>query len=238
VSDPLAELNRLQEKDLELDQIRIEQERTPDELKEARAGLKKLENQLAELQDQMRDLRMGYYKADLEQRDLSAKRDRAKAAQQQAMNAKEQTQYAEVVRQLSDRHLELDSEILPLLKQMEELEAKIESVKAGVSEARPKLDSLEVANNARVEQLEAAYQEKKSTRDAHAATILASIVKEYESIRKARKGTGLAKMAKAGSGYRCTACNVQLPMHVAQQVHQATKVIRCPSCGRILWKGE
>ncbi|WP_312030512.1 zinc ribbon domain-containing protein [Meiothermus taiwanensis] len=97
---------------------------------------------------------------------------------------------------------------------------------------------METANQARVDALEAEYQSKKVSRDQLAATIPTAIVKEYESIRRARKGTGLTKMAKAGSGYRCTACNVQLPMHVAQQVHQASKVVRCPSCGRILWKGE
>lgn len=238
MSDPLADLNRLQQEDLELDRIREEQERIPDELKDARTGFKKLENQLSDLQDQLRDVRMSYHRADLEQKDLTAKRDKAKAAQSQAMNAKEQTQYGEVVRQLSDRVSELDSEILPLLEKMEVLEGQIEGVKAKVDEAKPKLDQLEADNSARVESLEAAHQEKKTARDAHATGIPANIVREYESIRKARKGTGLAKMAKAGAGYRCMACNVQLPTHVAQQVYSAGKVVRCPSCGRILWKGE
>lgn len=231
-------MNRLQQEDLELDRIREEQERIPDELKDARVAYKKLENQLSELQDQLRDVRMSYHKADLEQKDLTAKRDKAKTAQSQAMNAKEQTQYGEVVRQLSDRVAELDSEILPFLEKMEVLEGQIEALKAKVNQAKPQLEQLEADNTARVERLEATYQEKKTARDSHAAGIPANIVREYESIRKARKGTGLAKMARAGSGYRCMACNVQLPTHVAQQVYNAGKVVRCPSCGRILWKGE
>ncbi len=246
VSDPLAELNRLQERDLELDQIREDQSRIPVELGQARVQFKELENQLGGLQDQLREVRLAYQKADLELQDLKGKYAKAKQAQSQAQSAKEQTQYGEQMRQLEDRIEEIEGndkknivgEIFPLMQQMDELEKQIEGVKASLEEARARLEDLETANRKRVDDLEATYQSKKSHRDQLATTIPAPIVKEYESIRKARKGTGLAKMLKTGNGYRCTACNVQLPMHVAQQIHQAQKVVRCPSCGRILWKGE
>jgi len=246
VSDPLAELNRLQERDLELDHIREDQSRIPEELGQARVHFKTLDNQLSGLQDQLRELRMAYHKADLELQDLKSKYAKAKQAQSQAQSAKEQTQYGEQMRQLADRIEEIEGndkknivgEIFPLMQQMDELEKQVEGVKASLEEARTRLDNLETANQQRVNDLEATYLSKKTDRDRLAAMITAPIVKEYESIRKARKGTGLAKMAKTSNGYRCTACNVQLPMHVAQQIHQAQKVVRCPSCGRILWKGE
>ncbi len=246
MSDPLAELNRLQERDLELDHIREDQSHIPVELGQARVQFKELENQLDGLQDQLREVRLAYHKADLELQDLKGKYTKAKQAQSQAQSAKEQTQYGEQMRQLEDRIEEIEGndkknipgEIFPLMQQMDELEKEIEGVRARLEEARARLEALETANRQRVEALEAEYQSKKVSRDQMAATIPAAIVKEYESIRRARKGTGLAQMSKTGSGYRCTACNVQLPMHVAQQVHQAQKVVRCPSCGRILWKGE
>jgi predicted nucleic acid-binding Zn-ribbon protein len=246
VSDPLAELNRLQERDLELDHIREDQSRIPEELGQARVHTKALENQLGGLQDQLREVRMAYHKADLELQDLKGKFAKAKQAQSQAQSTKEQTQYGEQMRQLEDRIEEIEGndkkkivgEIMPLMEQMDALEKQIEGLKASLEEARTRLDHLEAANQQRVDDLEATHQSKKAARDQLAAIIPAPVVKEYESIRKARKGTGLAKMAKTSNGYRCTACNVQLPMHVAQQIHQANKVVRCPSCGRILWKGE
>jgi len=245
VNDSLAELNRLQERDLELDQIRQDQSRIPDELAQARMHLRQLEVHLSDLQEQLREVRMAYHRLDLELQDLKSKREKAKAAQAQATGAKEQTQYGEQIRQLTGliediegNNKDVVGQILPLLEQMEKLEEQLLQVKAQVQEARPRLEALEAANQQRVDALEADYQSKKISRDQLAASIPAAIVKEYESIRRARKGTGLAKMAKTSSGYRCTACNMQLPMHVAQQVHQASKVVRCPSCGRILWKGE
>lgn len=244
MSDPLAELNRLQERDLELDHIREDQSRIPEELAQARAHFRALEKQLGDLQDQLREVRMAYHKADLELQDLKSKREKAKAAQAQATGAKEQTQYGEQIRQLSGLIEDLEGskdvvgQMMPMMERMDKLEEELAQVKALVDEARPKLEALEAANQQRVSDLEVTYQSKKADRDQLATTIPAPIVKEYESIRKARKGTGLARMAKASNGYRCTACNVQLPMHVAQQIHQAHKVVRCPSCGRILWKGE
>jgi predicted nucleic acid-binding Zn-ribbon protein len=244
--DPLAQLNHLQDKDLELDRIREEQGLIPNELSAAREDFKALEHQLADLQDRLRDVRVVYHRADLELQDLKGKYDRAKQAQMGAGSAKEQTQYGEQMRQLEDRIEELEGnekkkiegEIMPLMEQMDKLEGEIEGVRAKVEAARPKLEEMEAANRDRITRLEAAYQEKKLERDSLAAGIPANIVREYESIRRARRGTGLTKMAKTASGYRCTACNVQLPMHVAQQVFAGNKIVRCPSCGRILWKGE
>lgn len=245
MSDPLAELNRLQERDLELDQIREDQSRIPEELAQARVHLRELEIQLSDLQEQLHEVRLVYSRLDLELQDLKSKREKAKVAQAQASGAKEQTQYGEQIRQLSGLIEDLEGnnkdivgQMMPLLEQIEKLEELLAQVKAQVDEARPRLLTLEAANQERVDALEAEYQSKKANRDQLAASIPTAIVKEYESIRRARKGTGLARMAKTASGYRCTACNVQLPMHVAQQVHQAQKIVRCPSCGRILWKGE
>ncbi len=246
MSDPLADLNRLQERDLELDQIRADQSCIPEELSQARVRFKELEDRLGDLQDELREVRLAYHKADLELQDLKGKYAKAKQAQAQASSAKEQTQYAEQMRQLEDRIEEIEGndkksivgEIFPLMERIDRLEKEIEAVQARLEEARARLAELEAANQQRVDDLEAVYQAKKADRDQMAATIPAAIVREYESIRRARKGTGLARMARTNQGYRCTACNVQLPMHVAQQVHQAQKVVRCPSCGRILWKGE
>ncbi len=246
MSDPLADLNRLQERDLELDQIRADQSCIPEELSQARVRFKELEDRLGDLQDELREVRLAYHKADLELQDLKGKYAKAKQAQAQASSAKEQTQYAEQMRQLEDRIEEIEGndkksivgEVFPLMERIDGLEKEIEAVQARLEEARARLAELEAANQQRVDDLEAVYQAKKADRDQMAATIPAAIVREYESIRRARKGTGLARMARTNQGYRCTACNVQLPMHVAQQVHQAQKVVRCPSCGRILWKGE
>ena len=241
MSDPLAELNILQDRDLELDVIRAEQDQTPGELLEFRASYSKLEGQLLGLREQLRDVRMSYDKIDLEQRDLTAKRDRAKHSSDHASSPKEITQFGEIHRQLSERVDELDTDLVPLLERIEDLEGKVAGVQAEVDEAKPILEEMEAANAARVEKLQEDFLEKRFARDTLAENIPHTIMREYDAVRRAKKGTGLALIAKAGVSFKCTSCNVQLPMNVAQQVYgtpNPNKVNRCPSCGRILWKGE
>lgn len=186
----------------------------------------------------MQESRLEYSRNDLQHKDLTAKRSRAQESQRNAQSAREQTQYENVIQQFKGLIEELEEAMLPLLDEIERLEGEVARVKAELEAERPRLEELEAANEARIAKLEATYQEKLTERNQIAAGIPATLVREYESIRKARKGTGVAKMLRGGSVYRCGACNVQLPMHVAQQVIQSGKVVRCPACGRILWKGE
>jgi predicted nucleic acid-binding Zn-ribbon protein len=237
-SDALAELFRLQEKDLELDRIREEQGNLPEELKAARAHWQALEAELAKRQGDLREQEMEYRQNEAELANLKEKLSRAKEAQRQAQSAREQTQYENVIQQLDDRYKELEEINKPKLEEIVEMTGEVERVRALLEEARPRLEELEAANAARVEALEVSYQSKLAERNALAATIPASLVKEYEAVRRSRKGQGVAKVARSGSGYRCMGCNVQLPMNVAQKVYQGNQVVRCPSCGRIMWKGE
>lgn len=237
-SDALAELFRLQEKDLELDRIREEQGNIPEELKAARAHWQALEAELAKYQGDLREQEMEYRQNEAEIANLKEKLGRAKDAQRQAQSAREQTQYENVIQQLDDRFKELEEINKPKLEEIVQLTGEVERVRALLEEARPRLEELEAANAARVEALEANYQSKLAERNALAATIPTSLVKEYEAVRKSRKGQGVAKVARTSSGYRCMGCNVQLPMNIAQKVYQGNQVVRCPSCGRIMWKGD
>ncbi len=234
----LADLNRLQEKDLELDRIREEQEQVPDDLRSTRKEWKSLEDKLAGLQDQLHEVQHDYRQNDLELQDLTQKQAKAKESQKNAQGAKEQTQFENVIRQLGDRISELEDVILPMLGEIERLEGEVAAVKEAMARTRPRLDELEAANQARVDGLEAAYQAKWTERSRMAELLPQDLVQEYQTIRKARKGVGLARMVLASAGHRCGACNVQLPTHVAQRVHQGNVVVRCPSCGRILWTGS
>ena len=143
MSDPLAELNRLQERDLELDRIREDQAQVPEELQQARSQQKALEDRLESLQEELQEVRLAYHRADLELQDLKEKYARAKQAQMNAGSAKEQMQYGEQMRQLEDRIEEIEGndkknipgEILPLLERKEALEKEIEAVQAELERA-------------------------------------------------------------------------------------------------------
>ncbi len=237
VSAALAELYQLQEEDLELDRLQQEMERVPPELAELRARWEHRIDELTELKERLRGVQKEYERNDLELKDLTQKRSQAQEEQLQASSSREATQYENRIQQLSTRIDELTELTMPLVEEMERLEAEIDALEQELAALKPELERLEAENTQRVQAIREQYEARLAERQKMAKAIPPQILREYEVIRRARKGLGVARMTKAGEAFRCQACSVQLPTHVAQKVYQGKRVIRCPSCGRILWRG-
>ncbi len=237
IAGALADLYTLQEHDQELDRIKEEQEQLPPELVEAREKWAALSERLAQLREQYLTLQREYQQNDLEIKDLAAKRKQAEDEQLQSSSVREQTQFENRIQQLSTRIDELTELTMPILEEMEQLAEQIKELEAEAAELKPELDALEAANAERVAALEEEYQTKLAKRQEMAGSIPANLLREYETIRRARRGVGVAMVKVQGGVYLCEACSVQLPTHVAQRVYQSQQVVRCPGCGRLLWRG-
>ncbi|MEX2502520.1 MAG: C4-type zinc ribbon domain-containing protein, partial [Trueperaceae bacterium] len=69
-----------------------------------------------------------------------------------------------------------------------------------------------------------------------ATTVETMLLRQYEQVRKAKRGVGLVELV---AGRNCGGCNMMLPIHVVQKAKRAgPAIVRCPSCGRILWHKE
>lgn len=235
-AEALEALFKLQEKDLELDRLRREAEELPQELLEAQAQHEALEERLTELLERQAELQKEYNRHSLDIQDLTEKERQAEEEQKKAQSAREQTQYENRIQQLKDRIRELKELSKPLEDSILDLEEEIEALKEELAALRPRLEGLLEANRVRVAELMAVIEEKTAERNRMAEAIPQGLLKEYEAIRRARKGTGIARMLRQGNAFRCEGCNVVLPTHVAQKVMQG-QLVRCPSCGRLLWKG-
>ena len=70
-------------------------------------------------------------------------------------------------------------------------------------------------------------------RKAVLPTILAQDLSLYEQLRKSRNGVAVAKI----SSRACTACGTTLTAAVIQTTQTTGPLVRCPTCGRILYPG-
>ena len=86
-----------------------------------------------------------------------------------------------------------------------------------------------------VEGVDARIAALEAERAEVASGVDAALLKQYEQVRKARRGVGLVEIIDK---QRCGGCNVRLPIHVIQKARSGTGVTRCPSCGRLLWARE
>ncbi|HEX2863313.1 MAG TPA: C4-type zinc ribbon domain-containing protein [Deinococcales bacterium] len=234
LAEALKLLSRVQVLDLEADRLEQEEASIPGELKNAREERVRLSRELSSAQEEHEAVRKKVSSADLELRDFTAKRDRAQGEQRTASSAKEQAQLENVIQQLSGRIEELEDSSLPQVERMETLAADVARLKGELEELAPRLAHLEGMDEDRIAGLRLQREEFIQERGQLAGSLDQKVLHEYDHVRKAKRGVGLAALR----GNRCGACNVQVPLNVQQRVKVAAGIVKCPACGRILWSGD
>jgi uncharacterized protein len=223
-------LSTIQAMDLELDKLRLDEDSIPAALRGARDDKVRLSAELDGVRATHGTTRKLLSAADLELKDLTAKRDRAKHDQQHSGNAKEQSQYESVILQLGGRIEELENDSLPLVDKIDGLNAEISKLEASLQELDPQLKELEGLDEERIKTLRAEYDEKLWARNNVSEQLDERILREYDSVRRAKKGLGFVHIV-AG---KCGGCKMQLPVNIIQRIKAGQVPVKCPSCGRIL----
>ncbi|HRN18786.1 MAG: C4-type zinc ribbon domain-containing protein [Trueperaceae bacterium] len=228
-------LNRLAEVqtfDLKLDALREDRGQVPHELVATDAKKRRLE-QLMALKEQDRDvLRKRVNSNELELKTLQERRRAAADSAVRASTSKEASQFQNQELQFATRISELEEDTMPLLESQEALEQELAALRDELDALVPELEALRKAEDDRVAAVDAQSASVKAEREALAREITPSLLKQYEQVRKARRGVGLAEVIGNST---CSGCNVRLPIFVVQQVRRGEGVTRCPSCGRILY---
>ncbi len=231
----LEELLQIQAIDLEIDRIEQEVHAIPEDLLALRRAKEELDAQLRGLEQQLGGNRREVSQAEAELADYQDKLNRARGDQERnAFDSKLQTQYENLIHQLSDRIAELEEEVLtPLYERSEQLQGQLARASSELESLAPQLEQLEQANALRVEALQGEQRRHQGEREALSGTIDRVLLREYTLIRRAKKGAGVALVV----GGRCGGCNMHLPVAIQQRAAaQRLPVVKCPSCGRILVK--
>lgn len=229
----LDKLYVVQSKDLEIDVLEAEKKEVPPELTETEAQHQRLTERLAIKEKQHSEVRQLLNTNELELESLSASKRRAMESSLNASSPKEASQFQNQEIQFATRIQEVEEDTMPLMERMEVVESEVNALKEQLTEVEPKLEEMTQMETERVAELDKKMATMKAERDILAKDIPASLLKQYNSIRRSKRGIGLAPIV---NGQRCGGCNVKLPIHVLQKARgDETGKIRCPSCSRILW---
>jgi predicted nucleic acid-binding Zn-ribbon protein len=128
------------------------------------------------------------------------------------------------IRKSEDRILELMGESEPLDKNVKAAEAALKGEKAEVEKEK------QIARE-RTAVDQSASDELSKERAAIVAEVTPSTYQQYERVRKARKGIGVAEALDG----RCSACQISLRPQFFQELKRGDKVMACESCLRILY---
>lgn len=228
----LETLNQVQRRDLDLDALLEEKGQTPAELLELRTQIERLQVQLGDAEARYDDLRKEVSRSELELKALDERRKSSAQGALEAATSKEASQYQNQEMQFATRYQELEEDTLPLIERLEGLEDDVNRLRGDLEDLEPELERAAQAEADRVAGVEARLGALSAERDAVAQGVDAALLKQYEQVRRARRGVGLVEIV---DNQRCGGCNVRLPIHVIQKARGSKGVTRCPSCGRILW---
>ena len=232
----LEKLNEIQQVDLKLDAFDEEKGRVPPELIETRTEKEELETRLAARRAERDAVRSEVRASELEIQTLTASRKKSSEGALRASSAKEASQFQNQELQFATRLQEVEEDALPLMEQQERLEATVAGLEAELAEIEPVLAERIAAEEERLADIDRRSADLRAQREALVANVDRGLLKQYEQVRKARRGVGLVQIVE---GQTCGGCNVRLPIHVIQKAHRGGKMVtRCPSCGRILWPRE
>lgn len=128
------------------------------------------------------------------------------------------------IRKAEDRILELMGESEPLDKNVKAAEAALKSEKAEVDQEKQQARERTAVD-------EKAAADLKKERAALVSGVVPAVYQQYERVRKARRGIGVAEAADG----RCTACQMAMRPQFFQELKRGDKVMACESCLRILY---
>ncbi|THF84839.1 DNA-binding protein [Deinococcus sp. KSM4-11] len=229
---PLHRLQRVQELDLNLDRLRDEELNIPDDLRAARSQQESLNNDLEDTEITLEDVDR---RVRGQEQDLAGTREQIERAKEEqdknAYDARAQSQYGSRIQQLGERADEMEEDLVPLRERQRELNEKASGLRAQMRELRPALSALEDRDDQRVQDLRQQGEADRQERAALAENLDGRTMREYDMIRKAKKGLGVVEI----KGGRCSGCNVVLPVSIQQKAAQGKlPPVKCPSCGRFL----
>ncbi len=227
----LETLSEVQGLDLERDALAAARGETPQGLLTSRIRRSELERERDRVKVDHDDLRKQVAAADLELKSLQERRKSASASALRAATAKEMSQFQNQELQFATRAQELEEDALPLMERLEARATELAALQEQLDELAPELDALEELERARVADVDTRDADVADRRARLATTVEAMLLRQYEQVRKARRGLALVGLQ---DGKRCGGCHVQLPIHVIQKVRKQQGVVRCPSCGRML----
>ncbi|MDA8071541.1 MAG: C4-type zinc ribbon domain-containing protein [Actinomycetota bacterium] len=233
---PLQQLLHLQEDDTALAQLRHRLDTLPERGALASVGtrLRELEEQAVQLERRAGELAGA--QAELERQIEAARARREQLDRQmrsgQVTAARDLTAMDEEVRHLAGRVASLEDRELEVMEEADPIHRQLREVAETARGLREESDRLHQALAAAEATLGDEMSSLERRRAEQAGEVPAALLSQYERIRAAGDGVGVARLV----GSSCSGCHLTLPSMEVDRIRRAAPdaVVTCDQCGRIL----
>ena len=224
------QLYQLQELDLELESNEQALNQTANQLGESKAVVA-TRNKLAQEHQRLEELKRQQHSLEWEIDDLSSKLtpNEEELYSGRIRNSKELTNLQHEIDILKAKRAQLEDKALEIMDQVELATKSVATIDSELKELEAEWHSQQQQLSAKLEQLKTILSDLEHKRQLLVAEIDPQATKVYHDIKK-RKGTALAKVEQG----ICRGCRISLPVAELQQARSGS-LVRCSSCGRILF---
>ncbi len=148
-------------------------------------------------------------------------------------NPKELQDLQNEIASLKRQIITLEDNELEAMMAVEEADAGLTHAKGAMSEVQAKQVEQNARLNGELTRLQGLIERLESERNATLPPISPGDLSLYDQLRKSRNGVAVAKI----SSRACGACGTTLTAALVQSTQLTGQLVRCPTCGRILYPG-
>jgi len=231
--EQIVVLDELQRIDMELSELEVSLKEYPEKISAFEQELETSRNTITDLNTQNEQHKES--KSKLEQ-EIANNEEMIKKSEEKLFEIKTHKEYAALQKEISDTkrmNSDLEESLIDDMEKIEQIESTISEIQEELTvkeeEYREKIDGFKE----KLEEVNKLYGPKVAEKDTVSSKINPEILPIYEKIKK-RDGTVLA-LAK---NEVCTACHMNIPPQMFNEVLTLSKIIQCPSCKKILYCEE
>lgn len=227
----LTPLIRLQGIDLEIRKIRRKKEKLPDRFEALQERVSRKEEGVEDMKEKIGEL----HKRKIEIEDeLELETERMKKSQQKMSAVQNNREYQALnkeIEEIKKANKTREDELLDLLEEIKNLEDAVEEGAKELKKDRKEATAEKKHINAIAEDLERKIDELKKEGEAVEKEVKPDLLAKYRFLAERREGLVVAAVADAV----CSACNMNIPPQMYNELLREERIMTCPSCQRLIY---
>ncbi len=227
----LTPLIRLQGIDLEIRKIQEKKEKLPERLDALRERVAGKEAAIEEKKEKITELRKR--KIEIED-ELELETERMKKSQQKMSAVQNNREYQALnkeIEEIKKANKTREDELLELMEEMKKLEEAIAESEKELETDRKEAAAEETHINEIAENLDRKINDLNTEAEAVAAEVKPDLLARYRFLAEKRQGLVIA----AVSDGVCSACNMNIPPQMFNELLRDERMMTCPSCQRMIY---
>jgi predicted nucleic acid-binding Zn-ribbon protein len=226
--DALVELHKV---DGDIDKLKSQRELLPVSLRRIETRLNRQRQTIEEKKARLKALRTETHAKETAIRGLDEDIKKLTVQLNMTRNNKE---YAAAQHEIAGKKADssrIEDQVLSLMTETEDAERDIRELEQSVAQVQREYDEEARGVEKDLSELDARIAAAQARRSGLAAGVDEELLAEYERIASKKGASALAVVV----GNTCQGCFMQLPPQFGNVLRGGRRVVRCPSCGRLLY---